>query len=236
MSRATVAVTSGPTRLTRPRAARRGARVVAVIAVIGAVVGGLAPSAQASSSPAERLRAAAHGTLHGRYGTLQFLRDGTVRFVVLECGYLPTAAGFVRSFTDCPPDTTTGRLLVGPTGYEVTRADGTTARFAAYVDPTGRLHLGFGAVGQLAADRTGTIAVAPSEQLVVGRAGCLDVQAGQSRPILCHFFRNRGRTVLSYPTTDIAAPSGIRQAALVLVGSSRLLVSPELVDRVYTRR
>jgi hypothetical protein len=219
-----------------PPVARLAARALACVAVIGAVVGGPARPARAvSPSPSERLRAAAHGTLRGRFGTLQFQRDGAVRFVVLECGYLPTTAGYVRSFTDCPPDTTTGRLDVGATGYDVTRPDGTTVHFAAYVDPTGGLHLGFGAVGQLAADRTGTIVVAPTEQLVVGRTGCVDVQTGQGRVVPCRFLRNRGRTVLVYPTTDIATPSGTRQAALVLVGA-RLLVSPELVDRVYARR
>ena len=208
---------------------------VVVAASTAAVAAASSPARAASSSPVDRLQAAAHGTLRGRFGTLRFRSDGTVRFVVLECGYLPTSAGFVRSFTDCSPEPITGRVQPTDTGYQVTRRDGTAAHVAAYVDPGGQLHLGFGTVGQLAADRTGAVSIAPGEQLTVGRDGCTDVQAGQSKTIPCRFVRDRGRTVLVYPVTDIAAPGGTRQAGLVLVPRYGLLVSPELVDRVYSR-
>jgi hypothetical protein len=215
---------------------RRILQLTAIAAATGAVLAaGALPARGAPSSPIDRLRAAAHGTLHGRFGTLRFQADGTVRFVVLECGYLPKSPGFVRSFTDCSPDAITGRVEPIDTGYQVTRADGTAAHFAAYVDPGGQLHLGFGTVGQLAPDRTGTVTIAPGEQLTIGRDGCVDAPGGQAHPVPCRFVRDHGRTVLVYPVADIAVPGGTRQAGLVLVSSSRLLVSPELVDRVYAR-
>jgi len=166
----------------------------------------------------------------------------------------------VRSLTDCSPDTITGRVEAIDTGYQVTRADGTAAHFGAYVDPGGRLHLGFGTVGRelpdgtgtvtiapgvqltvqrdgcvLAPDGTGTVTIAPGVQLTVQRDGCVDVEGGQAHSVPCRFVRDRGRTVLEYSATDIAAPGGTRQAGLVLVSKYRLLVSPELVDRVYAR-
>ena len=208
---------------------------VVVAASTAAVAAASSPARAAASSPIDRLRAAAHGTLRGRFGTLRFGPHGAVRFVVLECGYLPTSPAFVRSFTDCSPDTITGQVAPTDTGYQVTRGDGTAAHFAAYVDAGGQLHLGFGTVGQLAADRTGTVTIAPGEQLTVGHDGCTDVQPGQSRAVPCRFVRDRGRTVLVFPVTDIAAPGGTRQAGLVYVARDRLLVSPELVDRVYAR-
>jgi len=214
---------------------RRLLQLTAIAAATGAVLAGALPARAAPSSPIDRLRAAAHGTLHGRFGTLRFLADGTVRFVVLECGYLPKSPGFVRSLTDCSPDTITGRVEAIDTGYQVTRADGTAAHFGAYVDPGGRLHLGFGTVGQLAPDGTGTVTIAPGVQLTVQRDGCVDVEGGQAHSVPCRFVRDRGRTVLEYSATDIAAPGGTRQAGLVVVSKYRLLVSPELVDRVYAR-
>jgi hypothetical protein len=215
------------------RSVRRATAIAAAAAAL--LAAGALPARAASSSPLDRLQTAAHGTLHGRFGTLRFQRDGTVRFVVLECGYLPTSPGFVRSFTDCSPDAISGRVEATDTGYQVTRADGTAAHFAAYVDPGGQLHLGFGTVGQLAPDRTGTVGIGPGEQLTVGRTGCVDVQGGRSRPVPCRFVRDRGRTALVFPVADVAAAGGTRQAGLVLVPSYRLLVSPELVDRVYSR-
>ena len=55
------------------------------------------------------------------------------------------------------------------------------------------------------------------------------------QPLACRFTRDHSRTILEYQTTDIAAPGGSRITGLVYVVSSRLLVSPELVDRTYTR-
>ena len=196
-----------------------------------------APGGAASApSPLARLQAAAHGTLHGRFGTLAFRSDGTATFAVRECGYLPVSPGYVRVLTDCAPDTATGRVAAVPTGYQLTEADGRVAMLSAYVDAGGVLHLGYGAVGQLAPDRTGTIDYAPGIELAVGRAGCVySMNGGEPRAIPCSFTRVRSRTILEFPLPDAAVPGGQTVTGLVYIAGSRLLVSPELVDQTYTR-
>lgn len=213
-------------------------------AVLGAVLGASllaagAPSAASGATPppvpVDQLRAAAHGTLHGRFGTLTFGPFGTAQFTVLECGYLPKSPGVVRTFTDCAPDTTSGPVSVVPTGYRITRSDGSVRSFAAYVDPAGQLHLGFGTVGQLAANRTGTVQLSGGEPFTVGRTACTGTQGGRTETVPCHFTRDHGRTVLVYPVQDTTVKGGVRRAGLVYLSPSRLLVSPELVERVYAR-
>jgi hypothetical protein len=224
--------------MSRPRgAARRGPGIVTgalTLASVAILVGaGPTPAVAATRSPGAALQAAAHGTLSGPFGTLTFHTDGTATFVVLECGYLPVSPAFVRSLTDCPPDTTTGRVQVQRNGYSVTQRDGTVVHFAAYVDPTGHLHLGFGPVAALRTNRTGTVALAPGEQLIVGRRDCRDVQGHRSRRVACRYQQDGDRTVLAYPAPDLANPGQTRTVGLVYVPGLRLLVGPELVDRVY---
>jgi hypothetical protein len=221
----------------RARIARRWLRLTAsalMIAVATILVGvGLTAAVAATTAPADALQAAAHGTLSGPFGTLTFRPDGSATFVVLECGYLPVSPAFVHTLTDCTPDTTTGHVRVQGNGYSVTQSDGTVVHFAAYVDPAGHLHLGFGPVAQLHTDRTGTVSLAPGEQVVIGRRDCRDVQGRRSRRIACSFQTDGDRTVLAYPAPDLANPGQTRTAGLVYLPPSRLLVGPELVDRVY---
>jgi hypothetical protein len=223
--------------LARARIARRGPVLAAAALILaGATIlagAGLTAAVAPMSSPADALQAAAHGTLSGPFGTLTFHPDGTATFVVLECGYLPLSPAFVHTLTDCTPDATTGHVRVQRNGYSLTQSDGTVVHFAAYVDPTGHLHLGFGPVAQLHTDRTGTVSLAPGEQLVIGRRDCRDVQGRRSRRLACSFQADGDRTVLAYPAPDLANPGQTRAAGLVYLAPSRLLVGPELVDRVY---
>ncbi len=217
------------------RRTRRRRRLVATLAAVATAAFALiAPTAAAAANPVgAALQAAAHGTLTGPFGTLTFHPDGTATFVVLECGYLPVSPAFVHTLTDCTPDTTTGPVRVQGNGYSVTQTDGTVVHFAAYVDPAGHVHVGFGPVAMLRADRTGAVTLAPGEQLVVGRRDCRDVQGHHSRRVPCQFEADGDRTVLAYPAPDLANPGRTRTAGLVYVPSLRLLVGPELVDRVY---
>jgi hypothetical protein len=208
--------------------------VAAAAALAVAVTAGALPAGAAGPSPRDRLRAVAHGTLTSGFGTLQFRRDGTARFVVRECGYQPLRPGFVTTFTDCQADTATGKVTVTDSSYQLRRDDGSAIRFSAYVDTSKQLHLGFGAVGRLAANRTGTVNVSPSEQLVVASTGCRYVQAGAAQATPCHFTQDSGRTILSYPA-PIGAPGTRQLAGLVYLPGLRLLVSPDMVDRVYRR-
>jgi hypothetical protein len=214
----------------RPRISRA---VIISVAVAVTLAAGITPAGAASSSPRDRLRRASHGTLTSGFGTLQFHSDGTARFVVKECGYQPLRPGFVTTFTDCPPDTTTGKLTVTDSGYQLIRKDGSGIRFGAYVDPSNRLHVGFGAVGRVAADRTGTVSISPSEQLVVTRSGCRYVQPGATQTVPCQFTQDSGRSILTYAAPTAGAQTGTQLTGLVYLPSLRLLVSPDMVDRVY---
>ena len=208
-----------------------------LLACAAAAVGGPARSAGAvTPSPRGALQAAAHGTWRGRFGTLQFHADGTARFSIRECGYLPLSPGYVRVFADCAPDTATGRVVAVPTGYQLTEPDGHVASLTGYVDAHGALHVGYATVGQLAPDGTGTIDYAPGIQLTVGATGCVyAAQGSPAAPIPCAFTRVRDRRILEFPAPDASVPGGIRVTGLVYMPRSRLLVSPELADRVYTR-
>ncbi len=215
---------------------RRRAAAVLTVALAVVLSAGTVPAGAATPSPRDRLRAAAHGTLTGAFGTLQFHRDGSARFVVKECGYQPVRPGFVTTFTDCSPDTATGKITVTDSGYQLRRADGSGIRFGAYVDTSNQLHVGFGSVGRLATDRTGTANVSPSEQLVVATTGCRYVQVGAAQAVPCQFIQDSGRTILAYSAPNVAAPGTSQVAGLVYLPELRLLVSPDMVDRVYRRK
>jgi hypothetical protein len=226
-----------PLSVPKVAARRYRRRVVAATAALATVLAvGTVPASAASPSPRDRLRAAAHGTLTGGFGTLQFHGDGSARFVVKECGYQPVRPGFVTTFTDCSPDTASGKITVTDSGYQLRRADGSAIRFGAYVDTSNQLHVGFGSVGRLAASRTGTVNVSPAEQLVVANTGCRDVQASGSQATPCQFIQDSGRTILAYSTPNVAAPATSQLAGLVYLPTLRLLVSPDMVDRVYRRK
>jgi hypothetical protein len=215
------------------RSRQWAAAVTAALALV--LAAGTVPAGAATTSPRDRLRAAAHGTLTSGFGTLQFRGDGTARFVVKECGYQPLRPGFVTTFTDCPADTATGKVTVTDSSYQLRRADGSAIRFSAYVDTSNQLHLGFGALGRLAANRTGTVNVAPSEQLVVANTGCRYVQVGATQAIPCQFTQDSGRTILTYPA-PVGVPGTGQFAGLVYLPELRLLVSPDMVDRIYRRK
>jgi hypothetical protein len=207
------------------------------IAATGAVVA-LVQTALADASPRQQLRDAATGTWSGDFGTLQFLPDGTATFTVKVCGFSPVRPGFVRTFTDCAPDVATGKLSVQTGGYVVKQSDGGEYNFGAYVDGS-RLFLGHGIVARLDRDRRGTVHLGGSEELRVGDGRCTYTSVFVKKPIdrPCSFVTRSGRTVLLYEAPDpFKAGSGrVARAGLVYLPGPRLLVSPELVERPFTR-
>jgi len=223
--------------VTTLRRTGRWRRSLAVAAAAAAGVAGVAlPAGAAPPSPQAALQAAARGTWHSRFGTLQFHRDGTARFSIRECGYLPIAPGYVHVLTDCAADTATGRVVAVPTGYQLTEPDGHVASLTGYVDPTGSLHVGYAPVGQLTPTRTGTIDYAPGIQLVVNPTGCeYDAQGSTPVAIPCSFTRAGSRTILEFPVPDAAVPGGTMVTGLVFIAPSRLLVGAELADQGYRR-
>ncbi len=218
-----------------PRPTRRAVILAALAAVAVVLVAGTTPASAAGSSPRDRLRAAAHGTLAGGFGTLQFQRGGRARFAVKECGFQPVRPGFVTTFTDCSPEAAAGTVTATDHGYELRRANGSTIRFSAYVDGLSQVHLGFGTVARLSAARTGTVNVSPSERLVITASGCRYVAAGVTHPSACQFIPDAGRTVLTYTAPNPAAAGTTLTAGLVYLPDLRLIVSPDMVDRVYPR-
>lgn len=75
--------------------------------------------------------------------------------------------------------------------------------------------------------------MSPSERLVVTRAGCRYVQAGASQPVACRFIPDSGRTILTYQAPTTTAPNGNQPLGLVYLAGSRLVVSPDMVERIY---
>jgi len=226
--------------VSRRAPAGHGARalVVAVVLATAAGSGGaraFAGPAGGGGAPRAGLQRAATGTWSGPFGTLTFRADGSASFAVRSCGFAPVRLGFVRPFTDCEPEEIDGHLRVDDGGYVLVEADGTETDYAAYLDGAG-LHLGFGVVDRLDRDREGLVELAPGERLEVGRRSCTYRAPVLSEPVhtACAFVRSHGRTLLRFRKADPTDDTKTVVDALVYLPASRLLVSPELVERTFT--
>lgn len=208
---------------------------IAALALAVAIVLTVGTTATAAPSPKEQLRDAAKGTWSGPFGTLEFGSDDTVAFSVIDCGYTPLQPGFVQTYTDCAPDVLTGTLRVRRDGYGIEATDGALSRFAAYVADDG-LHLGYGVVARLSSKREGTAELGPNERLRI-RDGTCRYSSTFSDPIeaRCRFVKRDDRTILLYTGPDPFAGGTVGTAALVYLPGQRLLVSTDLVDRIYAR-
>ncbi len=190
----------------------------------------------AGATPKDDLRDAATGTWSGEFGTLEFGDDGTAALSVRECGNTPLRPGFVEVFSDCEPEEYQGRLRVRTGGYVVVADDGGEYNLGAYVDEE-VLYLGPGVVAQLDRTRQGTVRLGGSERLVVGDGRCSYTSAFQEEAIerKCRFVERDERTVLIYTAPDPFEGGEITRNGLVYLPGPRLLVSPEIVERPYTR-
>lgn len=210
-------------------------RWIAAVMLAVATVFTTGATATAVPSPKEQLRDAAKGTWTGLFGTLEFGSDAAATFSVIDCGYTPLTPGFVQTYTDCAPDVVTGTLHVRRDGYEIEASDGGAYRFAAYVADDG-LHLGYGVVARLSATREGSVELGPNERLRI-RDGRCRYSSTFSDPIeaRCRFAKRDSRTVLLYTGPDPFSGGTVGTAALVYLSEPRLVVSPDLVDRIYAR-
>ena len=120
-------------------------------------------------------------------------------------------------------------------GYEIEAPDGGFYNFAAYAADDG-LHLGYGVVARLSSKREGTVELGPNERLKILDGTCR-YSSTFSDPVeaRCRFVKRDGRTVLLYTGPDQFAAGAVGTAALVYLPEQRLLVSPDLVERIYTR-
>lgn len=210
---------------------------MAVALSAAAVVGTATAALGAPPSPRDRLRGAATGTWSGDFGSIEFGAGTRATFSVRACGYTPLRPGFVRAYSDCDPDTVSGAVRVATGGYVLTQADGTELDYAAYLDGN-ELHVGQGAVvARLGRDRQGTVDIGGGTQLHVGDGRCRYTQPFEptvvKRP--CAFVHRRGRIVLEYTAPDPYAGGKLDRQGLVYLAGQRLLVSPELVERPFTR-
>lgn len=208
--------------------------IAAVLLALSAVLTSGA-TVTAAPSPKEQLRDAASGIWAGPFGTLEFGSDDTATFSVIDCGYTPLEPGFVQTYTDCAPDVLTGTLRVRRDGYEIDAAEGGFSRFAAYVADDG-LHLGYGVVARLSSQREGTVELGPNERLRI-RDGRCRYSSTFSDPIeaRCRFVKRDDRTILLYTGPDPFAGGTVGTAALVYLPGRRLVVSADLVERIYAR-
>jgi hypothetical protein len=208
------------------------AAVVVAITLLGATA-----ASTAAGSPKQRLRDAAVGTWSGEDSTLAFRADGTATFTVKACGYQPLRPGFVKVDLACASDVVTGQLRVEASGYALRQADGSQYNFGAYADGR-RLFLYPGAtVTLLTRARRGTVHLGGSETLLVGDGQCTYSSAFLQQPLKrsCRFVRRGGRTILLYTAPDPFAGGKVRQNALVYLPRLHLLVSPELLEKPFTR-
>ena len=214
--------------------------LIGLTAVTAAVTAWVAvspgPATAAPISPRDELREAAIGRWSGEFGTLEFGTDRTATFAVKLCGYSPLRPGFVETFTDCEPEVVTGRLRVQRDGYALEQADQSADEYAAYVDGD-TLYLGAGIVAPLDADRRGTVQIGPGETLRVGDGRCRYRSSFDDEVIdrPCRFERRKGRTVLIYVAPNPFDGGKVERNGLVYLPDLGLLVSPELVERPYTR-
>jgi hypothetical protein len=138
-------------------------------------------------------------------------------------------------FTDCPGDVITGTVRVRSGSYVVTADDGGEYNFGAYLDGE-ELHVGpGGSVAKLNKDREGTIDLGGGSSLRVRDGKCRYRALDDSFQAKCRFEARDGRTVLVYRWPDPLRGGKITRAGLVYLEDRRLLVSPELVEYVYTR-
>lgn len=225
-------------------ARRRSLARTATLAVTFIVAVASTASAQSSggesgsqdSGPREALSDAASGTWSGDLGTITFGTGAAATFSVRACGFKRIRPGFARVFTDCEPDTLTGKVRVEEDRYALVEADGTEIDYDAYVGADG-LHVGFGVVAQLGPDRQGTVDIEPNEQLEIGDGRCRYSAPNLKHAVSarCSFVRRRGRTVLLYKAPDPLHNGKIAVTGLVYLTGSRLIVSPELVELPFTR-
>lgn len=213
----------------------RAVTAAAAVLLASSSLAGAQPSRD-DAAPREALQDAATGSWSGSLGTITFAADGTATFAVRACGFKRLRPGFAKVFTDCEPDTLAGKVRVEEDRYALVETDGTEIDYDSYAGTDG-LHVGFGIVAQLDASRQGTVDIEPNEQLQIGDGRCRYTAPDLKKPISapCSFVRRSGRTVLLYKAPDPLHEGKVAVTGLVYLARSRLVVSPELVERPFKR-
>lgn len=187
------------------------------------------------------LRDAAHGTWKGPFGTLEFKSDGTATFIIKNCSFFSRTGEpqVVTRQTNCKPSTYTGQLKIDQQTYTVDLGNH-GARFGAYVDSSGKLHVASGKVMFIGSNRSGAVVLRSGDTLTIEGNHCtLKSQYDNVAPInvVCEFVEKGGRVALIWTPKDPTRPNEtLEKEAYVYYADSGLLVAPELVPVIFTKQ
>ncbi len=142
--------------------------------------------------------------------------------------------------TPCAPATFTGPLKIDQQSFEVNPTN-YNADLHAYVDSSGKLHVGLGTVAFLGPNRSGTAQLQNSETLTVKGGQCLDGSSDEPKAPVnlgCHFVNEGAQVLLVYDKPGDHQPSRHPSPKVVFVyyAGSGLLVEPYLVTQVFTKQ
>jgi len=177
------------------------------------------------------LKSAATGTWTGPYGTLKFNSDATADFNIKLCGISSDSTNPFGVDDSCDSQAFKGKLTVDDHGFEIGDANGGANVLPAYIDDSGKLHVGVGTLSELADDRTGTVDVFAESSLTVKNDGCEREDLGSSvtKPVPCKWVTENGQQVLQFTNergdTD----------ELIWVPGRNLLVAPEIFVAAYSK-
>jgi hypothetical protein len=210
--------------------------------------GGAGPGTQSSQGGAPRatgtagksqkadLMAAATGTWTGMFGTLTFNPSGPAKFELKNCGTTP-GQDPLQVASDCAPTVTTGTIQAEDHDYLLSQPDGSGTTLQAYVDGDKKLHVGVGTVGELGADRKGSVRLQfPFVTLIVGdTCQVQDSSSGITQATKCRFETRRGLQVLVFDAPDPFNKGQTQEQILVYFPDLGLVVAPEVYASVFSR-
>jgi hypothetical protein len=153
--------------------------------------------------PTPALQDAATGTWSGDFGTATFNSDGSASFKLSGCGETSSSLTPFGIDSDCGGQDYSGKLEVGHYEYTLRDSNGVGSVFAAYVDKSGKLHLGLGTVSEFGTDRKGTVSLFASGDMTVDGDMCSKESFSSSTPeaVTCHWTTVDGHDVLEYEGT-----------------------------------
>ena len=177
------------------------------------------------------LQKAATGAWTGPYGTLKFNADGNVDFNIRLCGISTDATNAFGVDDSCEPQEFKGKLTVDDHGFEIGDPGGGANVLQAYIDSSGKLHIGVGSLGELDDDRTGVVDIFAESSLTVKKDGCERANPNGSGmvPVVCKWLTEDGQQVLQF--TDALGDT----QSLVWVPGQNLLVDPTIFVSAFAK-
>lgn len=180
-----------------------------------------------SKAPSQALKDAAVGTWSGKFGTLDFNPDGSAVFDIKSCGTDTSSRAPFQMPDTCSAQRFSGTLEVEPHGYVLRQKSGVGSVFGAYVDKSGRLHVGLGDVSAFGPGQKGTIDLFAQPDVEVDGSKCT-----QSRKaVTCSWTKEQGEDVLEINT---GAGGGVTK--VVILPAEGLAVEPSTYVSVFDKK